>query len=273
MNPLVSICIPCYNAQGTIGKTIQSVLNQTYTDLEIIISDNDSTDQTIKVVRQIQDERIKLFINDTNIGMARNFQAAISHATGKYIKCLCADDIITPDCIEKQVNTFLSHPNDKIVMVAAEKYVINKNNKVLFKKPFPGKAGLHNGKKAIKKSFLHGTSIFGEPGCIMFDHETAKKTDEFSIEDSLSYVMDFNFYCQLLQFGNLFVIKEPLFSFRVINTSGTAGFKWNQARIFNALIDKYHKEGVINYSWFTRIYCKTMAWIMCIARNLVFKFA
>ena len=115
MNPLVSVCIPCYNAQNTIERTIWSVLKQTYSNIEIIISDNASTDKTVEVVRQIEDERVRIFINETNLGMAKNFQAALSRASGKYIKCLCADDIITPDCIEKQVNVFLQHPSDNIV--------------------------------------------------------------------------------------------------------------------------------------------------------------
>lgn len=273
MTPLVSICIPCYNSENTIGRTIQSVLEQTYPNLEIIVSDNASTDRTVEVVRKFSDDRIKLFVNDCNLGMIQNFQIALSRASGQYVKCLCSDDTITPDCIEKQVDVFLSHPNDNIVMVAAEKNVINKDNKILFRKPFPGKAGLYDGKKAIRKSFLHGTSIFGEPGCVMFVNAIAKRTTGFIIEDELAYVVDYNFYCQLLQHGNLYVIKEPLFSFRVISTSGTAGFKWSQARIFNALIDKYYREGVIDYCWIVRSYSKTMAWLMCIARNMVFKFA
>lgn len=272
MTPLVSICIPCYNAQTTIERTIRSVLTQTYSNIEIIISDNASTDRTVDAVQKIQDERIKLFVSETNLGMARNFKASISHASGKYVKCLCADDTITADCIEKQVNAFLSNPDDNIVMVTSDKYVINQSNKILFKMSFPGKEGVYDGKKIARKS-LYGTNIFGEPGCVMFDRETARKTDEFVIDDSLLYVMDLHFYCQLLQYGNLFVVKEPLFSVRVIDSCASAGFKWNQARIFNALIDKYYNENFIKMGWINRVLGKTMSWIMCFARNLVFKFA
>ncbi|MBR6131253.1 MAG: glycosyltransferase family 2 protein [Bacteroidales bacterium] len=271
MNPLVSVCIPCYNAQNTIERTIRSVLKQTYSNIEIIISDNASTDKTVEVVRQIQDERVKIFINETNLGMARNFQVALSRASGKYIKCLCADDIITPDCIEKQVNVFLQHPNDNIVLVTSDKQIINTKGKVLFNKGYPAKQGCYEGLKSIKKSLIRGTNIFGEPGCVMFEHKAAKQTDEFFIEDSISYVMDLHFYCQLLKHGNLYVIKEPLFSFRVINTSGTAGFKWSQAKMFNGLIDKYHRENFIALPWYERLVAKSMAWLMCIARNIVFK--
>lgn len=273
MAPLVSICIPCYNSENTIGKTIQSVLDQTYSDIEIIISDNASTDQTADVVRNFTDSRIKLFVNDSNLGMFRNFQAALSRASGKYVKCLCADDVITPDCIEKQVNAFLQHPNDDIVMVTCDKTVINEQGKTLFKKGYPAKEGVYNGMAAIRKSFLHGTNLFGEPGCVLFDREVAGKTSGFITDDSLTYVMDFNFFCQLLKRGNLFVIKEPLFSFRVISTSGTAGFKWSQAKIFNAYIDKCHREKFIELPWYERLFAKSMAWLMCIARNIVFKFS
>lgn len=271
MNPLVSICIPCYNSASTIEKTIQSVLNQTYTNLEIIISDNASTDQTADVIRKITDSRIKFYVNETNLGLIQNFQIVLSYATGQYVKCLCADDIITPDCIEKQVDAFVQHPNEKIVMVTADKIIINKQGKVLLNKGYPAKEGIYDGMESIRKSFLYGTNLIGEPGCVLFERETAKKTNGFIIEDSLTYVIDFNFYCQLLKHGNLYVIKEPLFSFRVINTSGTAGFKWSQAKMFNGLIDKYHRENFIALPWYERLVAKSMAWLMCIARNIVFK--
>lgn len=273
MAPLVSICIPCYNSENTIGKTIQSVLDQTYSNIEIIISDNASTDHTTEVVSAFTDSRIKLFVNDSNLGMFRNFQAALSRASGKYVKCLCADDVITPDCIEKQVNAFLQHPNDNIVMVTCDKTVINEQGKELFKKGYPAKEGIYNGMSAIRKSFLHGTNLFGEPGCVLFDRDVAGKTSGFITDDSLTYVMDFNFFCQLLKHGNLFVIKETLFSFRVISTSGTAGFKWSQAKIFNAYIDKCYREKFIEMPWYERFIAKGMAWLMCIARNIVFKFS
>lgn len=273
MTPLVSICIPCYNSENTIGRTIQSVLEQTYPNLEIIVSDNASTDRTVEVVRKFSDNRIKLFVNDCNLGMIQNFQIALSRASGQYVKCLCADDTIAPDCIEKQVGAFLQHPNDNIVMVTSDKIVINEQGKTLFKKGYPAKEGVYDGMAAIRKSFLHGTNLLGEPGCVMFEREVAEKTSGFVIDGSLTYVIDFNFYCQILKCGNLFVIKEPLFSFRVISTSGTAGFKWSQAKIFNAFIDKCHREKFISMPWYERLFAKFMAWMMCIARNIVFKFS
>lgn len=272
-NILVSVCIPCYNAEKTIEKTILSVLNQTYSNIELIICDNKSTDNTVQIIHSISDSRLKLFKNETNIGIVLNFQKSLSHATGQYVKMLCADDIISSDCIEKQLNAFIKNKDKNISIVVSEKEVINENNKKLFVKRFPGKEGFYDGENLIKMCLIRGTNIFGEPGCVLFDNEIAKRTSGFIIEEELTYVVDLNFYCQLLKKGNLIVLKEPLFSFRIINTSGTAGFKWKQARIFNKLIDKYHKENFIKLTFMYRSFGKLMSWIMCLARNLIFKFA
>jgi len=272
-DPLISICIPCYNSETTIEHTINSLLEQTYTNFEIIISDNHSTDNTIDVIKSISDSRIKLYINENNIGIILNFQKALSYASGRYVKMLCADDIITPDCLQKQISVFLQNEDKNISIVTSEKVIINKNNKVLFTKKFPGRSGIHDGLKSIKKSFLFGSNIFGEPGSVLFDNNIAKLTTGFMLENELTYVVDLNFYCQLLKHGNLYVIKEPLFYFRVINTSGSASFNWKQAKIFNKLVEKYHAENFIRTSFFLRVISKIMSWSMCIARNLIFKFA
>ena len=268
MNPTVSVCIPSFNSANTILSTLQSVLNQTFTDIEIIVCDDHSTDNTADIVKQINDDRVKLIIGEKNIGLANNFHKALTLANGKYIKFLCADDLITPDCIEKQVRVFKHHSNDNIAMVISEKNVINKNGEILLKKKFPGKQGIHNGLRAIQKSISLGTNIFGEPGCVLVDREIACQTSGFLIEDSLTYVMDLNFYCRLLKNSNLYVLKEPLFSFRVSPSSATASFKWSQARIFCKLINKLEREIPINL--LTRTIGKILAYIHCVARNLIF---
>ncbi len=267
--PLVSICIPCYNAEATILDTIQSVVTQTYTNIEIIITDNQSTDNTTAKVRAIEDPRIKLFVNPSNVGMSCNFEIAVSKASGKYIKMLCADDLITPDCIEKQVSAFLNNA-ENVIMVTAEKWVINEKGKKLFVKKFPGKQKVYEGIKIIKKSLTSGTNIFGEPGCILFRSDAITKAGGVGISNDFIYVFDLDLICRVLMHGNLYVIKEPLFFFRVIRSSFSAAFRWKQAVVFNKLIAKYTDEGLLSLSWFGRVKAQIMTWVMCIARNGVF---
>lgn len=102
--PVVSIICPSYNAQCFISKTIQSVLNQTFKDFEMIIVDDHSNDKTVEIVRQFADPRIKLIVKETNSGAASCRNLALREANGKYIAFLDADDLWTKDKLEKQIH-------------------------------------------------------------------------------------------------------------------------------------------------------------------------
>ncbi|HPZ03004.1 MAG TPA: glycosyltransferase family 2 protein [Bacteroidales bacterium] len=271
--PLVSVCIPTYNAENSIVNTLNSVINQTYQHLEIIVCDNQSTDNTVELVRTIEDDRIQLSVNSENFGMVGNFNIVLSKANGVFVKLLCADDVIETDCIEKQVNVFLDNPNSNIVMVTAEKFVISSKGKCLFIKRFPGKAGIYQGENVIRKSFRYGTNIFGEPGVALFLNDAIRKAGPIDIPLALTYVVDLQLYAQVLKHGNLFVIKEPLFSFRVSSTSFTASSKWNPPKVFNRLRKKYTKENFIHFTFIDKILSFVMAWILSVVRNLIFKFS
>ncbi|NLO42601.1 MAG: glycosyltransferase family 2 protein, partial [Bacteroidales bacterium] len=251
--PLVSVCIPTYNASATILDTLSCVINQTYTNLEIIICDNCSNDDTVSLIENVSDHRIKLSVNPENFGMVGNFNIVLSKTSGKYVKLLCADDIISPDCIEKQVKVFLENPDQHIVMVAAEKHVINQKGDFLFRKKFPGKTGIYPGMQALRKSFRYGTNIFGEPGAILFLNKAIQKAGDIQISPHLTYVVDLQLYAQVLKQGNLFVLKEFLFSFRLTSTSYSAHSKWKPAIVFNQLRKKYSKENFIKFSLFDKL--------------------
>ncbi len=104
-NRVVSILIPVYNREKIIAETIESALGQSYTNIEIIIVDNASSDGTWNVVDTYaqKDNRIKAFRNETNIGPVRNWQRCIDEASGEYGKILWSDDLITPDFLQKCV--------------------------------------------------------------------------------------------------------------------------------------------------------------------------
>lgn len=107
-NNLVSICIPVYNGAEHISETIESVLTQEYTYLEIIILDNNSSDMTYQIVSKytLHDERIKLFKNDETIEMGDNWNRCIDLATGDYMMLLSADDLLLPQFISTAIKAF-----------------------------------------------------------------------------------------------------------------------------------------------------------------------
>lgn len=95
-----SICIPNFNYAHYIGKTIQSVLDQTYQNFEIIVADNASTDNSVQVVQSFHDSRIRLVRNRYNIGFAPNLQRVTSYATGDFVNLLSSDDLMRPNALK-----------------------------------------------------------------------------------------------------------------------------------------------------------------------------
>lgn len=110
MMPLVSVCIPAYNAERFIGETLESVLSQTYPNLEVIVSDDCSTDRTAEIVLRYAERGIKLIRTARNLGMFGNFNHVIRHSSGKYVLKLDADDLVFPDHIAEQVAVMEKNP-------------------------------------------------------------------------------------------------------------------------------------------------------------------
>jgi len=133
--PLVSIGVPTYNSEQTIIETLKSIISQTYTNLEIILIDNNSSDETVKKINEIKDERIKLIINSINIGANNNFTKCVKEAKGEYIAVFNSDDIYDKFIIEKEVDILLNNPN--IGAVFTIRYNINEKGDILRKCVLP----------------------------------------------------------------------------------------------------------------------------------------
>ncbi len=107
---LVSVIIPTYNAEKTIKKTVESVLDQTYIYFEVIIINDGSTDKTLEIVEQIQDSRIRVY-SYPNQGLAISRNRGIEQASGEYIAFLDADDLWTSDKLASQVEALANNPD------------------------------------------------------------------------------------------------------------------------------------------------------------------
>lgn len=92
-NPVVSVCIPTYNYAEFLGRAVQSVLDQSFAEFELLVYDDASTDNTVDVMQPfLADPRVKLVVNEQNQGLFGNFNLAASESRGRYVKYLCADD-------------------------------------------------------------------------------------------------------------------------------------------------------------------------------------
>lgn len=115
--PLISVLIPVYNVEQFVSDAINSICNQTYENLEIIVVDDCSTDKTYDIVNELEkkDNRIKLFQNSKNLKIAETLNFALSQATGEYIARMDGDDYSEPSKIEKQYEFLLKNPDFVLV--------------------------------------------------------------------------------------------------------------------------------------------------------------
>ncbi len=124
-NIKVSVITPTFNDEKFIARTIESILNQTHANLELLIVDDCSTDNTIKIIKEYNDHRIRLFVNDKNSGAAFSRNKAIREATGDYIAFLDGDDFWDVTKIESQLSFMVEN---NYLFSCTEYYIIDESN-------------------------------------------------------------------------------------------------------------------------------------------------
>ena len=146
MKPLVSICIPAYNNAAFIRATVESALAQTYENLEVLVIDDCSSDNTAEIISSIQDSRLRLIRNETNLGMTGNWNKCIEEARGEFVKLLCGDDILYPNSIALEAQALIAYPS--VVLATSDTRLIDIEGNITgaYRRWF--KKGLMNGKKA-----------------------------------------------------------------------------------------------------------------------------
>lgn len=107
--PVISVVIPAFNSESTILETVKSVQNQTFSDFEIIVINDGSSDRTVEILQAIQDDRLNVFTYE-NGGLPTARNRGISHATGEFISFLDADDLWTPGKLELQLAALQQNP-------------------------------------------------------------------------------------------------------------------------------------------------------------------
>ncbi|WP_309472836.1 glycosyltransferase family 2 protein [Nostoc sp. ATCC 53789] len=121
INPKVSVIIPAYNTEAYIAKSIESALEQTLNDIEVIIVDDGSSDQTVEIAKSFTDQRIKLIVNQENLGASVARNRALRAARGEWVAVLDSDDWYAPERLEKLV--FLAEKTNAD-MIADDLYLI-----------------------------------------------------------------------------------------------------------------------------------------------------
>ena len=202
MKSLVSVVMPAYNGEKYIGDAIESIINQSYTEWELIIIDDASMDHTIDVVYKYTDSRIKLYRNNENKGISYSTNLGIAKSKGRYIALLDDDDLAAKDRLALQV-TYLDQ-NPSIDILGGRAVNINEKGDILghdFKAPL-------NNPKFIKAWMLFSNQRFSN-GTTMIRKEFIDRYN-LKFKDDYYGIQDFKFMADSSKVGNISSIDRIL---------------------------------------------------------------
>jgi len=231
--PLISVVIPAYNNERTIGETIRSVLSQSDADFELIIADHSSTDDTRSVIEQfVHDERVQLLDTPAGGGAPRNWNRVTDAAQGELLKLVCGDDVIRPGLLARQA-AILQDP--AVALTACRRDIVDADGSVLM--PAWGLRGLGRrmpGKDAVRRAVRAGSNLFGEPASVTM--RTAALRDTGGWFGDFPYLIDQATYSRVLLTGDFAPDPEVGATFRMSSSQWSvalANSQYSQARAFH----------------------------------------
>lgn len=266
MKNLVSICIPTYNQEHFIEETLLSCLKQTYRPLEVIVLDDQSSDQTFHKTQTWTLKNIEPGIewrisqNAQRKGVGDNWNTVANMAQGEFIKLLCGDDLIDPTCIEEQVKTLVKHAG--LTLVTCQRRIVNSKGQALMTPIVAAYQNPTDIGQGLNQNWRSGTNLIGEPLCGLFRKSDFLKTKGY--DGTLPYMIDLSLWIQLWQYGKIMRTPQVLGSFRIHSTSLTSQLKIKHFFEYLAFIKKSPQPVSIG----TFLIAATNAFLKTIARNL-----
>ncbi|TVU53586.1 MAG: glycosyltransferase [Arthrospira sp. PLM2.Bin9] len=228
-SPLVTVFIPLHNGETYLAPTLKSLASQTYSNLEVIIADDSSSDRSLAIVKLFRRQyphQISLFQHQSALGLAQNCNFGLSQAKGKYIKFLFQDDILESDCIEKLVE--LAETDDKIGLVFSKRSLIlsesDAENPALMK-IYQGCQDLHKSWSQLE-SVQWGTELLsdpnileiplnkiGEPSVVLIRREVFNTVGGF--DPGLRQLVDLELWLRILTKYKVGFVNQTLSHFRL----------------------------------------------------------
>ncbi len=216
-----------YNRADHIGECIDSVLQQTFTDFELVLIDDASTDRTVEIARSFDDDRIRIIENPQRLGAEGNWNAALEHSRGVYVKVLSHDDVIYPTCLERQVAVLEADP--ELLWVTVRRDILDGDSRVLVRdRGLRGLSGKLEAPGIFRVLIRSGTNIFGEGAAVLMRRDAAMTAGGF--DGRRGYVIDLDLWTRLLLDGPAYAIGETLAVFRVSAGQWSVSLARHQAR-------------------------------------------
>ncbi|MCZ7380705.1 MAG: glycosyltransferase [Candidatus Methanoperedens sp.] len=241
MIPTVSVIIPSYNHERFVKECIESVLNQTFQDFEIIITDDGSRDRTVEIIEGFDDPRIKLFKHPKNKGACVASNNCILNSRGKYIAMLSSDDAWYPEKLDVQVKYLDEHPEIGVVFGKVE-WVDESGNPITSKK-FPY-MDVFDVKNRTRYEWLG--YFFDKGNCLCHPCSLVRRecySEVGLLNPSFASIPDLDLWIRICLKYDITVLDQKLIRFRRMSDESNESGDTNKNRIRN----RYENRHVLNH--------------------------
>lgn len=250
-DPLVSVVIPVFNGEAHLAECLSSVLNQTYRNIEVVLAEDLSVDRSNDIIQGFADPRIRrLPTLAKRITVHDNWERALAAARGEFIKLVCQDDALAPECVAVQTRLMCLYP--QAALASCRRTIIDARGNVLIKERGLGRLCRHKsprivtGREVARACARAGTNLLGEPGSVLFRRSSLPQP---LLNPKWEFAMDLDLYFRCLD-GEVAVLdREVLAYFRVSAHQLSADLAGQQAReIRDFFVDVAHRApGTLNH--------------------------
>ena len=256
--PLVSVVVPVFNGLPYVVGTVDSILSQDYSNLELHIVDNGSTDGTSDWLRSLDEARVSIVFRASTQSPEENWSQVTKLARGEFTKLVCADDLLAKDALTRQVSALLKEPS--VVMAASQRDVIDSTGRVLKRNHgLGGLRGLVTGTDALRACLRAGTNLLGEPFSALF--RTPALMAAMPWGGSSGYLTDLATYSRVIRNERLICLPGAIGSFRVSRGSWSVRIQQEQQSDFIQW-----REEVVSGGWIP--WTRKDAWISSLSLGM-----
>jgi glycosyltransferase involved in cell wall biosynthesis len=239
--PRVSVCIPLYQKVDYVGRTIDSVLAQTFTDFELVVLDNASTDGSEEVVARLDDPRLRMVRNAETLPMIDNFNATVRETRAPLVKLLNADDLIEPEALAREVAVMDAEPG--VGVVSSRHHLVDDDDRIVARDRMldtPDLVGRQGRAAVVRRVVRHGGNPLGAPGNMLFRRSAFDAIGGFPTDDS--FVLDVALAVRLTTVGDFYGLPETLSRFRLAVDSEGAAERRRNIRAQRAFVRGLRRE-------------------------------
>jgi glycosyltransferase involved in cell wall biosynthesis len=230
------VVIPVFNGERHLRACISSILDQTYSNIEVVVADQASTDRSLEIIESFGDPRIRILPEPTEqLDLHSNWARGISAATGELVKLVCHDDVLLPNCLSAQVELLNRYPS--AVLACARRRIIDGQDNVLLRARGLGSLVKNQTRLIGGHALAHactraGANLLGEPASVLIRRSALP---EPLFDPQWRYSIDVEFYFRCLEEDEAILDSRVLCCFRVSPQQLSAVLAKGQAKELHAL--------------------------------------